>query len=114
LRRGKFFSKQNQFEVSLPRHPNRKKKMPVKSTKAKKNPRQEEVEESVWIYRGYHLKTSEFVTVMVHLYRAEMQRANVWRQRLDTTTNWAVIATSWLDSGYELQATYAFLSPSSN
>jgi uncharacterized membrane protein len=35
----------------------------------------------------------EFVTAMVHLFRAEIQRANVWRQRLDTTTNWAVVAT---------------------
>jgi len=50
-------------------------------------------DESVWTYRGYHLKTSEFVTAMVHLFRAEIQRANVWRQRLDTTTNWAVVAT---------------------
>jgi uncharacterized membrane protein len=30
---------------------------------------------------------------MVHFFRAEVQRANVWRQRLDTTTNWAVVAT---------------------
>jgi len=29
----------------------------------------------------------------VHLFRAEVQRANVWRQRLDTTTNWAVVTT---------------------
>ncbi len=50
-------------------------------------------EEPVWTYRGYRLKTSEFVTAMVHLFRAEVQRANVWRQRLDTTTNWAVVAT---------------------
>jgi uncharacterized membrane protein len=50
-------------------------------------------EEPVWTYRGYRLKTSEFVTAMVHLFRAEIQRANVWRQRLDTTTNWAVVAT---------------------
>ena len=67
--------------------------MAGKSTKTKNDPAQEEPEESVWTYRGYHLKTSEFVTAMVHLYRAEIQRANVWRQRLDTTTNWAVIAT---------------------
>ena len=51
------------------------------------------VEEPVWTYRGYKLKASEFVTAMVHLFRAEVQRANVWRQRLDTTTNWAVVAT---------------------
>jgi uncharacterized membrane protein len=50
-------------------------------------------DEPVWTYRGYRLKTSEFVTAMVHFFRAEIQRANVWRQRLDTTTNWAVVAT---------------------
>jgi uncharacterized membrane protein len=50
-------------------------------------------EEPVWTYRGYRLKTSEFVTAMVHFFRAEVQRANVWRQRLDTTTNWAVVST---------------------
>ena len=51
-------------------------------------------EEPVWTYRGYRLKTSEFVTAMVHLFRAEIQRANVWRQRLDTTTSWAITVTS--------------------
>jgi uncharacterized membrane protein len=47
--------------------------------------------EPVWTYRGYRLKGSEFTTAMVHLYRGEVSRANVWRQRLDSTTNWAVI-----------------------
>jgi uncharacterized membrane protein len=56
-------------------------------------PPQNEPDEPVWTYRGYRLKTSEFVTAMVHFFRAEIQRANVWRQRLDTTTNWAVVAT---------------------
>jgi uncharacterized membrane protein len=50
-------------------------------------------EEPVWTYRGYRLKSGEFVTAMVHFFRAEVQRANVWRQRLDTTTNWAVVST---------------------
>ena len=70
--------------------------MAVKSTKTKSKPKKEEpipAEEPVWTYRGYRLKTSEFVTAMVHLFRAEIQRANVWRQRLDTTTNWAVVST---------------------
>lgn len=53
----------------------------------------QEPDEPVWTYRGYRLKTSEFVTAMVHFFRAEIQRANVWRQRLDTTTNWAVVST---------------------
>jgi len=49
--------------------------------------------EPVWTYRGYQLKASEFTTAMVHFFRAEVSRANVWRQRLDMTTNWAVITT---------------------
>jgi len=69
--------------------------MAVKSAKAKRKPKsqQQQPEEPVWTYRGYQLKSSEFVTAMVHFFRAEIQRANVWRQRLDTTTNWAVVAT---------------------
>lgn len=54
--------------------------------------------EPVWTYRGYELKASEFTTAMVHFFRAEVQRANVWRQRLDTTTNWAVVSTGALIS----------------
>jgi uncharacterized membrane protein len=70
--------------------------MPTKTSKSSKPKNKipiEEPEEPVWTYRGYKLKTSEFVTAMVHLFRAEVQRANVWRQRLDTTTNWAVVVT---------------------
>jgi uncharacterized membrane protein len=50
--------------------------------------------DNVWTYRGYQLKAAEFNTAMIHLFRAEVTRANVWRQRLDTTTNWAVLTTS--------------------
>ncbi len=64
-----------------------------KSAKAKSASKREKPEEPVWTYRGYRLKSSEFVTALVHFFRAEIQRANVWRQRLDTTTNWAVVAT---------------------
>ena len=49
--------------------------------------------EPVWTFRGYRLRPSEFTTAMVHFFRAEVARANVWRQRLDTTTNWAVVST---------------------
>jgi uncharacterized membrane protein len=49
--------------------------------------------DTVWTYRGYKLRASEFTTAMVHFFRAEIQRANVWRTRLDTTTNWAVVTT---------------------
>ncbi len=48
----------------------------------------------VWTYRGYKLDKSNFTTAMVHLYRAEISRVNLWRSRLDTTTNWAVVATA--------------------
>lgn len=37
------------------------------------------------------LSPPEFNTAMVHFYRGEVQRSNTWRNRLDTTTNWAVI-----------------------
>ncbi len=69
--------------------------MVAKSTKPKTKKTKKEVPlgEPVWTYRGYQLQASEFVTAMVHFFRAEVQRANVWRQRLDTTTNWAVVAT---------------------
>ncbi len=37
------------------------------------------------------LAPGEFNTAMVHFYRGEIQRSNIWRNRLDATTNWAVI-----------------------
>lgn len=39
------------------------------------------------------LRTSDLNTAIIHLYRGEVSRANVWRNRLDVTTNWALIAT---------------------
>jgi uncharacterized membrane protein len=48
----------------------------------------------VWTYQGYKLDKGNFTTAMVHLYRAEVSRVNLWRNRLDTTTNWAVVATA--------------------
>src|ERR1041385_8050769 len=37
------------------------------------------------------MSAAEFNTAMIHFYRGEVQRSNTWRNRLDTTTNWAVI-----------------------
>jgi uncharacterized membrane protein len=37
------------------------------------------------------MSPGEFNTAMVHFYRGEVQRSNTWRNRLDTTTNWAVL-----------------------
>lgn len=33
-------------------------------------------------------------TSLAHLYRAQVQRADMWRARLDSTTNWAVVSTA--------------------
>lgn len=48
----------------------------------------------VWTFRGYKMRPGEFNTAMVHFYRGEISRANAWRIRLDTTTNWAVVTTA--------------------
>jgi uncharacterized membrane protein len=40
------------------------------------------------------LTRAEYIAAMVHFYRGEVSRSNVWRQRLDTTTNWAVVTTA--------------------
>jgi uncharacterized membrane protein len=40
---------------------------------------------------GRKISPAEFNTAMVHFYRGEVQRSNTWRNRLDTTTNWAVL-----------------------
>jgi uncharacterized membrane protein len=37
------------------------------------------------------MAAAEFNTAMIHFYRGEVQRSNTWRNRLDTTTNWAVL-----------------------
>ena len=37
------------------------------------------------------LSPAEFNTAIAHFYRGEVQRSNTWRNRLDTTTNWAVL-----------------------
>ena len=40
------------------------------------------------------LSSSEYVTAVSHFFRGEMHRANVWRRRLDVTTNWAIVTTA--------------------
>jgi uncharacterized membrane protein len=49
--------------------------------------------ESLWQFAGQGLKTGDFNTAMIHLYRGEVTRSNTWRMRLDSTTNWAVVTT---------------------
>lgn len=43
------------------------------------------------LYPPRKMSSGEFNTALIHFYRGEVQRANAWRNRLDTTTNWAVI-----------------------
>ncbi|MFT5359005.1 MAG: putative membrane protein, partial [Polyangiales bacterium] len=37
-------------------------------------------------------------TILIHYYRAMVGRADIWRVRMDTTTNWAIGATAALIS----------------
>ena len=37
--------------------------------------------------------TPAMIGALAHLYRGEVYRSTVWRNRLDATTNWAVVAT---------------------
>ncbi len=42
------------------------------------------------------------IGAIAHLYRGEMYRSKIWRTRLDTSTNWAVVTT-----GIAISATYS-------
>lgn len=42
------------------------------------------------------LTRSEYIAALVHFYRGELHRSTVWRVRLDTTTNWAIISVMGL------------------
>lgn len=44
-------------------------------------------------FEDFPLTRSEYISAVVHLYRGELERANTWRIRLDTTTNWAIVST---------------------
>ena len=52
------------------------------------------------------MSSAEVTTALVHFYRGEVQRSNTWRNRLDTTTNWAVLSAGAMLS-------FAFSSPGS-
>jgi uncharacterized membrane protein len=45
-------------------------------------------------FEDYPLTRQEYISAMVHFYRGEMYRSQIWRQRLDTTTNWAVVTVA--------------------
>ena len=45
-------------------------------------------------YESETLERSSYVMAIVHLYRGEVSRANIWRNRLDQTTHWAIFTTA--------------------
>lgn len=45
-------------------------------------------------FEDYPLTRQEYISAMVHFYRGEMARSIAWRQRLDATTNWAVLTSA--------------------
>ena len=45
-------------------------------------------------FEDYPLTRQEYIQVMVHFYRGEVARSVSWRERLDATTNWAVLTTA--------------------
>jgi uncharacterized membrane protein len=47
------------------------------------------------------------IGAIAHLYRGEMYRSKIWRTRLDTSTNWAVVTT-----GIAISATYSSVAAS--
>lgn len=53
------------------------------------------------------LTRPEYLGVMTHFYRAESHRSTVWRQRIDATTNWAVLTCAGMLS-------FAFASPNNS
>jgi len=44
------------------------------------------------------LDGSNRTTILIHFYRAMVARADIWRTRMDTTTNWSIGATAALIS----------------
>lgn len=40
------------------------------------------------------LKDACYVNAMIHLYRGELSRIMIWRQRLDVTTTWAITSST--------------------
>ena len=55
-------------------------------------------------FEDFPLTRQEYISVMVHFYRGEVHRSTSWRQRLDATTNWAVLTMAGMLS-------FAFASP---
>jgi uncharacterized membrane protein len=64
-----------------------------RSAKVVKDLKQEAPKEPAWTYRGYELMSSELAEAIKQLFCMAGQRAGSLRQRLDTTTKWAIVST---------------------
>jgi len=47
-------------------------------------------------FEGAPLTRIEYIQTLVHFYRGELNRATMWRIRLDNTTNWAIFSVMGL------------------
>lgn len=47
-------------------------------------------------FESFPLTRTEYISALVHLYRGQLSRADAWRTRLDTTSNWAIVTTMGL------------------
>ena len=59
------------------------------------------------LFEDKPLTRMEYIQSLAHFYRAEMHRTLVWRTRLDTTTNWAIVATLAILTASLQNPTYA-------
>ena len=51
------------------------------------------------------IDAKDYYTVMIHFYRGELGRIMIWRQRLDVTTNWAIVgATAMITFGLSAES----------
>lgn len=70
---------------------NRKKKQSELPSLAEEVQARSEKPRTNFLQIPQELSLAEFNTAIIHFYRGEVSRSNVWRTRLDATTNWAVI-----------------------
>jgi uncharacterized membrane protein len=58
-----------------------------------RSPGEETVGEQLPDFESQPLSRDEYIMALAHLYRGELHRSLIWRLRLDTTTNWAILST---------------------
>jgi len=55
----------------------------------------------------------DYLQVLAHFYRGEINRATIWRQRMDSTTSWAILAStatfSYAFASSEVHAHFIFV-----